>query len=586
MEDRYQAWVLGQPPLPATCRRWPLYGAGFENLGQEGQPVAVPLSEPGHGELLVRHDACGLCFSDIKVVAAGEEHPRIYRDMQSNPIVLGHEVSLTVVAVGEGLEEGYRIGDRFTLQADIFVDGVGYAYGYEIVGGLSEYALLDSRVLDGDDGCYLIPVQSSTGYAEAALTEPWACVVASYGLRYRTTLRKGGTTWIHGTVRALESGYEISRGLDRTSAPTRLLLTDVPVEFAEMLRKQASAIGIEVTTTDEKPVVAHESIDDIILLGADADLVERLSPALADGGILAVIDSEPLLRPVALDIGRIHYNRWLFLGGPGPDLADAYADRPVRSELRSGGRALFIGAGGPMGRMHMQRAISLAEGPSIVVGTDISAPRLADLERSLAGDATSHGVTFLCLDPTDRATYEAGLEQAMSHSRTSMKTAVEDETPGFDDIIVMAPSPRLVEEAAFLLAPDGVMNIFAGVPRGTTAAVDLSDAWLRGTRIIGHSASTIDEMRLTLERTEAGELDTGRSVAAIGSLEAAKEGLVAVRDGHFTGKIVIYPHIRPFPLTPLSELAGLMPEVSALLRDGREWTVAAEREFLKRMLRA
>jgi len=581
MEDRYRAWVLGQSPLPATCRRWPLYGAGFENLGRDEQSINVPLPEPDSGELLVRHDACGLCFSDTKVIGAGEDHPRIYRDMRSDPVILGHEVSLTVMAVGEGLEDRYQIGDRFTLQADIFVDGVGYAYGYEIDGGLSEYALLDSRVLDGDDGCYLIPVQSSTGYAEAALTEPWACVVATYGLRYRTTLRNGGTTWIHGTDRTMESGYEISHGLDHASAPARILLTDLPAAFTDTLRERASVLGIEVTTTDEQPVVAHESVDDIILLGADADLVERLSPALAHGGIMAVIDSEPLLRPVALDIGRIHYNRWLFIGGTGPDPAAVHADRPVRSELKAGGRALFIGAGGPMGRMHVQRALSLAQGPSVIVATDVNASRLADLKRLLTEDAAAHEVTLLCLDPNDRATYEAGLEQAMNRSPVSGGGSES----GFDDIIVLAPVPRLVEEAAFLLAPDGVMNIFAGVPRGTTAAVDLSDAWLRGTRIIGHSASTIEDMRLTLERTETGALDPGRSVAAIGSLEAAKEGLTAVRDGRFTGKIIIYPHIHPFPLTPLSELAGLMPEVSALLRDGREWTVAAEREFLKRMLR-
>jgi len=547
---------------------------------RDGRPLSDLDRRPDSGELLVRHDACGLCFSDIKVIAAGEEHPRIYREMERDPVTLGHEVSLTVVVVGDGLEEKYRVGDRFTLQADIFVDGTGYAYGYEIGGGLSGYALLDSRVLDGDDGCYLIPVQSSTGYAEAALTEPWACVVAAYGLRYRTTLRKGGTTWIHGTLRTLNSGYEISRGFDRNSSPARFLLTDVPVGFADMLREKAATLGIEVATTDEKPVVAHESIDDIILLGADADLVERLSPALAPGGIMAVIDAEPLVRPVALDIGRIHYNRWLFIGGPGPDLSAVYADRPVRSGLRAGGRALFMGAGGPMGRMHVQRALSLPEGPSIVVGTDTSAPRLADLKRSLAGDAASRGIPFLCLNPDDRTGYEAGLEQAMNHAPAEGA----DDGPGFDDIIVLAPVPRLVEEAAFLLAPGGVMNIFAGVPRGTTAAVDLSDAWLRDTRIIGHSASTIEEMRLTLERAESGDLDTGRSVAAIGSLEAAKEGLEAVRDCRFAGKIVIYPHIRACPLTPLSELAESMPEVAVLLRDGREWTVAAEREFLKRML--
>jgi L-sorbose 1-phosphate reductase len=110
---------------------------------------------------------------------------------------LGHEVSMTVVQVGENLRGQYKPGDRYIIQADIFVDGVGYAYGYEIQGGLSHFNKLDQRVLNGDDGNYLLPVQPSTGYAESALTEPWACVIAAYQLEYRTALKPGGINLDH-----------------------------------------------------------------------------------------------------------------------------------------------------------------------------------------------------------------------------------------------------------------------------------------------------------------------------------------------------------------------------------------------------
>ncbi len=69
-------------------------------------------------------------------------------------------------------------------------------------GGLSRYGVLDERVLNGDDGVYLIPVQPQTGYAESALTEPWACVTAAYGLHYRDGLKAGGTAWIIGAGRS------------------------------------------------------------------------------------------------------------------------------------------------------------------------------------------------------------------------------------------------------------------------------------------------------------------------------------------------------------------------------------------------
>jgi D-arabinose 1-dehydrogenase-like Zn-dependent alcohol dehydrogenase len=155
---------------------------------------------------------------------------------------------------------------------------------------------------------------------------------------------------------------------------------------------------------------------------------------------------------------------------------------------------------------------------------------------------------------------------------------------GFDDIVVLAPVPPVIADAATYLAPKGVMNVFAGVARGTMVKLDLSDVYLRDTRVIGHSASTIDDLRLMLHQAESGELTPNRSVAAIGSLGAARDGLQAVQETVFPGKIVIYPQIKPMPLTALQDLEHTLPTVYAKLKNGREWTVDAEREFLRLML--
>ncbi len=103
-------------------------------------------------------------------------------------------------------------------------------------------------------------------------------------------------------------------------------------------------------------------------------------------------------------------------------------------------------------------------------------------------------------------------------------------------------------------------------------------------RIIGHSASTIDDLRLTLFQAETGQLSPNRSVAAVGSLSAARDGLQAVLDTTFPGKVVIFPHIKDMPLTALPDLKDTLPSVYAKLKDGREWTVEAEEEFLRLML--
>ncbi|MGD8474552.1 MAG: alcohol dehydrogenase catalytic domain-containing protein, partial [Anaerolineae bacterium] len=261
MDDKLTEYRRATAPLSKTHQLWPLYGAGFDNLGQEGQPIEVPMPRYGPDQLLVRHDACGLCFSDIKVIRLGEEHPRIYRDMEAEPVTLGHEVSMTVVGVGDNLRGKYQVGDRFIIQADIFVDGIGYAYGYEIQGGLSQYGVIDQRILNGDDGSYLIPVQHETGYAEAALTEPWACVIAAYGLSYRTSLKAGGTTWIIG-VQPGAGPYTISAGFDQASHPARLLLTNVPTGFEAWLRDRAAAIGVEVMEVEDLAAPPMTPVDD------------------------------------------------------------------------------------------------------------------------------------------------------------------------------------------------------------------------------------------------------------------------------------------------------------------------------------
>ena len=37
MSDKLQAYHEGTTPIGNTNRLWPLYGAGLENLGQDGQ---------------------------------------------------------------------------------------------------------------------------------------------------------------------------------------------------------------------------------------------------------------------------------------------------------------------------------------------------------------------------------------------------------------------------------------------------------------------------------------------------------------------------------------------------------------------
>jgi len=567
MSDKLDVYRQAKTELPPTQHLWPLYGVGLENLGVEGKPIEAPVLSCGPDSMVIRHDACGLCFSDIKVIAQGRDHPRIQRDMQKEPVILGHEVTMTIMEVGENLRGQYKVGDRITLQTDIVYKGKGMAYGYLIQGGLSQYSVIDERILNTDQGNFLISLKPSVGYAESALAEPWACVVAAYRLKYRTGIKPGGTAWVIGAGDT--KSYTISSGFDSNNRPARLLLSNVPQEFEKWLRKRSSELGIEVLAVPDVSAPPQEFVDDIILLGADADLIEKTSPHLAIFGMMCLMADKPLPRKVSIDVGRVHYQRWVYVGSQGTDISQAYSQVPVRSALKPGGRAWFVGAGGPMGRMHVQRAIQFPDAPKLMLCTDVTVDRLEDLYASFKDEARDKGIEFVCLNPANK-----------EHAEKIAAYQKED----FDDIIVTAPVPVVIADAATHIGKKGVMNVFAGLARGSMVSLDLSSTYLQDTRIIGHSASEYSDMQETVNRATSGELATNRSVAAVGSLSAARDGYQAVKDMVFAGKVVIYPQIKDFPLTAVPDLKDKLPSVYALLNDGHEWTNKAEEEFLRLML--
>ncbi len=96
--------------LPEKNLAWQMREAGVENFGKDG-PDELPVTRPKHDEVLVRVDAIGICFSDVKLITQGASHPRITgRDLAADPVIAGHEVSLTVVEAGEDYKNTYKPG--------------------------------------------------------------------------------------------------------------------------------------------------------------------------------------------------------------------------------------------------------------------------------------------------------------------------------------------------------------------------------------------------------------------------------------------------------------------------------------------
>ena len=574
-----ETYKRADQPIPSRMLRWHLYGAGLENLGKSGKPEEVAVPAYGADELLVRQDACGLCFSDTKVIGLGINHPRLTgRDLATDPVTLGHEVSCTVVGVGANLKDRFHVGERYVVQADVFYQGKSMAYGYAIRGGLAEYSVIPKAIIDGDEGCYLLPVRPETGYVESALTEPWACVVSAYAQSHRDGIKHGGKMLILGSHEARTHTYDWA-GLFGTERKPESIDTDTfSGKAVESFRTQtlgmdlfSTAIGLAETLAAQNALPEQTLFyDDILVLdGVAPEAVEEATALLADHGIMNFVGGKPLPRKLSLDIGRIHYNWHHYLGVPNDRPADAYAETRT-ADLKEGGNAWFIGAGGPMGQMHVQRAIQHKTPPKLIVATDVDVVRLKSVADRFGGTAQERGITLVTLNPKEMGdeAFNAELKRLTNGH-------------GYDDIISMVPVAALIEHAADYLAEGGWFNIFAGVARGTMANLDVNLITQKGCRFLGSSGSSLSDMRETLARVENDELSTNASLAAIGGMEAAAEGLKAVKEGWFPGKTLIFPLIHDLPLTTLPELKEKMPSVFAKLKDGQFWTQEAEEELLR-----
>lgn len=575
MGEKYQVYRSLNYHLPQTSLGWNQYGAGFENMGSNGQPEAFPIPEPDDDQLLVRIDSVSICFSDLKVLKQGRNHAKLYnRDMRLEPTRLGHEVSLTVVKVGKNLQNTYHRGQRLAVQPDIYQQGKSTAYGYTVPGGLIEYHLIGKEVLETDDGACLLPVTEDMGYAESSLLEPWGCVMAAYTQRRRLSPKQGGMMWIVGQP-GDATPFAFSAGLD---SPATIVLTNVPPSVKQL----ASSTRAKIVERNGLAIADYEALsqeltngvgfDDIVVLNpVSAETVGQIARFIARRGTCNLVGTEPLDGLVQVDLGRLHYDYVAFLGNNGQDISASYGDARNRCELRMGGTTVFVGAGGPMGQMHVQRSLEKPDGPKLVIATEVSDERLKTLQDMFAPLAKKNERTLLFFNPTT--------------SKQSFYDFVMEATSGqgADDVVVSVPVAKLMEEADTVMKADGMMVLFAGVPIGTMGMVNLQNTYLSNAQYTGTSGLTIHDQTLVMERRLAGTLSPGRSVAAIGGLETAAEALQAVMDSKYPGKVVVFPQIHNLPLMGLKELPERLPEVAAKLGENLMWTPEAEEVLIEKL---
>jgi threonine dehydrogenase-like Zn-dependent dehydrogenase len=521
---------------------------------------------PGPHQILCRVEVVGLCFSDLKLLKQFSSHVRkskivagidleILKEVPTYvpceaPTVPGHETVVTVEAVGPGVKD-FKPGERFLVQTDyrwLRTASSNGAFGYNFEGALQEYVLMDERVITSPEGeSMLIPVTDELSASAIALVEPWACVEDAYASDERTKLKTDGQMLIVADVKVDKNTFEnLFSHYGRPSQITWLSKSPLP------------EVDVPVKEVKNVSELADTGYDDVIYFGSDAKTVVALFAKVATGGLFnIVLCGGKFGRDVVTAVGRIHYGRIRIIGTTGSDPAESMEIIPQTDEIREGDKINVIGAGGPMGMMHVVRNICQGVKDVSVFAGDLDDNRLKTLTRIAAPLAEKNEVEYKTYNPTKDEICET-----------------------FDYTILMAPVPKLVAASVQSASQRGLINIFAGIPATVSGEIDLDTYIQKQLYFIGTSGSTLDDMKRMLEKAESGSLDTNVSVAAISGLEGATEGIRAVEGRSIAGKIVVYPACRDLGLVTLEELSDKMPEIAACLNKGL-WTKDAEDKLLE-----
>lgn len=248
---------------------------------------------PGPHEVLVAVRSVGVCGSDIHYF----EHGRIGPFVVEAPLVLGHEASGVVAALGPGSHK-HTVGTRVALEPGVPCGACGecWAGRYNLCPDVVFFA---TPPVDGAFADYVTihedfahPVPDSISDDAAALLEPlsvgvWACGKADVGPGMTVLVTGAGPV---GVMAALVA---------RASGASRVVLSDVNIERLA----QASALGFE--TVDPRTVVLSEAVDADVLLecsGSVSAVAEGICSVKRAGRVVLVGMAHEGTVPLPVDV--------------------------------------------------------------------------------------------------------------------------------------------------------------------------------------------------------------------------------------------------------------------------------------------
>ena len=187
-------------------------------------------------EILVKIMSDSICMSTYKLVKQGKKHKRAPQNIDTNPVIIGHECSGLIVEVGKKWQDQFQPGQKFSLQPALNYKGKldSPGYSYEFCGGACTYCIMPNEVMEL--GCLL--EYTGESFFEASLGEPMSCIIGGFHANYHTNKRNydhamgtkvDGNILIMGGCGPMGLGA-VSYGLQFENKPKRIVVTDISDE--------------------------------------------------------------------------------------------------------------------------------------------------------------------------------------------------------------------------------------------------------------------------------------------------------------------------------------------------------------------
>jgi 6-hydroxycyclohex-1-ene-1-carbonyl-CoA dehydrogenase len=276
----------------------------------------VPTPEPGPGEILVKVAACGVCHSDLHYIDHGTP------TFKKPPLILGHEASGTVAALGSEVTE-WSEGDRVLLPT-IFACGTCSACRTGRDNVCENQIMLGNNV----DGAYaeyvLAPQHSAFSLPEEIPLEEGAIIADATTTPYHAVVNRGKVSPGDNVVVFGSGGIGANVVQMAAILGARVVAVDLSEERLEWARKLGAAETINPSGEDR--------IDKRIrkLTGGGADVAfeciglpetqEQAFASTRNGGRLVLVGYSP--KTMTLNSGRVMYREMDVVGSLGCRSAD------------------------------------------------------------------------------------------------------------------------------------------------------------------------------------------------------------------------------------------------------------------------